>query len=256
MISAALVKYVLTAAVRDRLLMAVLGIVVLGLCLSLFSASSAIVEKGQFAVVYTASSLRFLVLAGLVLFVVFFVRRSFDARDIEYLLSRPVSRTTLILSNSVAFSILALGAGGVLAAVMALIAINSGQPEGLMLWLAGVTCEYVIVVNVAFFFSMVLTSPTAAGLGVVGFYALGRLMGDLLGIVHSPTLFFPGLEIVNGAMKMVSMIIPRLDLMTQTSWLIYGVNDLQNYGLILLQTFVFLCLTLVAALVDLLRRQF
>jgi hypothetical protein len=256
MLSAALVKYVLTAAIRDRLLMAVAAIVGLGVCLSLFSASSAVVEQDQFAVVYTASSLRVLGLVGLVLFVVFFIRRSFDARDIEYLLSRPVSRASLILSNACAFSLLALGAGGILALIVGTMAWKSGHTDGVILWTAGVTAEYILIVNVALFFSMVLSSPVTSGMAVLGFYVLARLMGQLLGIIHSPSFHFPGIEILNGILQMVSMFIPRLDMMTQTSWLIYGTDSVSDYAFIMLQTVVFLVLVLSAALIDLVRRQF
>ena len=256
MISLVLVRYVLTAAVRDKLLMAVVAIIGLGVCLSLVLSSSAVIEQDQFAVVYTASSLRLLGLMGLSLFVVFFVRRSFDARDIEFLLSRPVSRATLISSNACAFSLLALGAGLLLAVIVGAIGWHSGQPEGLALWITGVICEYVLIVNVALFFAMVLSSPVTAGMAVMGFYVLARMIGELLGITQSQPYHFMGVEILNGAMQIVSMIVPRLDLMTQTSWILYGTGGVADYVFLLAQTGAFILLVLVAALIDLARRQF
>lgn len=256
MISAALVRYVLTAAIRDRLLLSILAVVGLGVCLSLFSASSALIEQNQFAVVYMASGLRILGLAGLMLFAVFFIRRLFDSRDIEYLLSRPISRISLILSMASALSILAVGAGALLTLIVSLFAHKIGQVSGLLLWMSGVTAEFVLIVNVALFFAMVLSSPVTAGMAVMGFYVLGRMIGQLLGIAQNPPVFFPGYELINGLMKLVSMLIPRLDLMTQTSWLIYGAGTVEDYGFIILQTLVFVVLVLTAALIDLVRRQF
>jgi hypothetical protein len=256
MISTALVRYVLTAALRDRLLLAVAAVTVVGVCLSIFSASSAVVEPDKFAVVYMASGLRILGLVGLSLFVVFFIRRSFDARDIEYLLSRPISRATLVCSNAVAFSLLAMIAGGLLMLVIWGAAYRNGAPEGILLWAFGVTAEYILLANVAFFFAMVLSSPVSAGLAVMGFYVLSRMMGQLLGIIGNHPEPFPGIELLIGAFKMVSMVAPRLDLMTQTSWLLYGVNSLGDYVFIIVQAVVFLLLVLVATLVDLVRKQF
>ena len=256
MISSALVQYVLTAALRDKLLLAVVAVTVLGICLSLFSASSAVIEKDQFAIIYMASGLRLLGLVGLTLFVTFFVRRSFDARDIEYLLSRPISRLSLIFSNAVAFSILAVGAGLLMTLIIGSVAYSSNDVAGVFLWAFGVTAEYILMVNVALFFAMVLTSPVTAGLAVMGFYVLARMMGQLLGITNGIPVHFPGIEALNMGMKMVSMIIPRLDLMTQTSWLVYGSAGVVDYIFIVFQTVVFLGLVLVAALIDLVRRQF
>lgn len=256
MISGALVRYVLTAALRDKLLLSVLAVVVLGICLSLFSASSAVIEQDKFALVYMGSSLRILGLMGLALFVIFFTRRSFDARDIEYLLSRPISRSSLVLSNAAAFSILAIGAGMLLSAILFASGYKNGNLDGIFLWSLGVTAEYILVVNVALFFAMVLTSPVTAGMGVLGFYVLARMMGQLLGIVGGHAFHFPGMEILNGGMKMISMIIPRLDLMTQTSWLVYGSASISDYAFLLVQTVVFLGLILTATLIDLVRRQF
>lgn len=256
MFSSTLIKYILTAALRDRLVLSVLAILILGTFLSLFSASSAVIEQNKFAIVYMAGSLRVLGLLGLTLFIIFFIRRSFDARDIEYLLSRPVSRRSLVFSNAAAFSILALAAGLLLSLILGLSAHKTGNYEGIFLWGLGVTAEYIIVANVALFFSMVLTSPVTAGMAVVGFYALSRTIGQLLGITQSHGFTFPGLDVLNLGMKVISQIIPRLDLMTQTSWLVYGNASLSDFSFICLQAFVFCGLVLTATLIDLIRRQF
>ena len=103
---------------------------------------------------------------------------------------------------------------------------------------------------------MVLSSPVTSGMAVLGFYVLARLMGQLLGIVHSPAFHFPGVDILNGLMQTVSVFVPRLDLMTQTSWVIYGADTVSDFAFILLQTAAFLALVLSATLIDLARRQF
>lgn len=257
MLSPALVKYVLTAALRDRLLLSSVAVIILGICLSLFLASSAVIEQNQFALVYMGSGLRVLTLAGLVLFVVFFIRRSFDARDIEYLLSRPVSRISLILSNAAAFSLLAIGAGVFLTLILGGMAWRgSGEVSGVLLWSAGITGEFIIMVNVALFFAMVLSSPVTAGMAALGFYILARMMGELLGITVNPPFHFAGDQTLMTVMKVVSVAVPRLDLMAQTSWLVYGTGGLSDYFFIICQALAFLILILTASLIDLVRRQF
>ncbi len=254
--SFAIIKYILTAALRDKLLLSVVAVVALGICLSLFSASSAVIEQDQFTLVYLGSSLRILGLVGLVLFTIFFIRRLFDARDIEYLLSRPLSRVSLLLSSSAAFSLLALGSAVLLGLIVGGVAGTSGHMSGVALWFTGIAAEYILMVNVALFFALVLSSPVTAGMATIGFYILARMIGQLMGIIQNSDIQFPGQEILNQVMNVVAMLIPRLDLMTQTSWLIYGSGGVQDYIFILLQTAVFLALILTAALIDLVRRQF
>ena len=254
--STALIKYVLTAARRDRLFLSLLAIMLVGGFISVFLSSSAVVEQAQFSIIYLAGTLRILGLIGLVLFVVFFIRRSFDARDVEYLLTRPISRGAFIFSHSVGFSFLAFLISVSLCLGLGFISIHIGNTQGVIYWSTGVICEYLLIVNVALFFSMVLSSPVAASLATLGFYILGRLMGQLLYIIHHPVDTFPGYRVLSGAFQMISSLIPRLDLMTQTSWLLYGAGGFKDYIFIPIQAGLFLVLVLIATLVDLRRRQF
>lgn len=254
--NATLIKYVLTAARRDRFFLSVCAIMIVGSALSIFLSSAAVVEQGQFSIVYLASSLRILGLLGLILFVVFFIRRSFEARDVEYLLTRPVSRLSFILSHSAGFSILSLIIALALGVALSFISYGMGNLSGGLYWSAGLVCEYLLIVNVALFFSMVLSSPVAASLSSFGFYVLARLMGQLLYIAQHPTLEIPGSKILSGVFQVISTIIPRLDLMTQTGWLVYGVTEFKDIIFIAIQAVFFLLLVLIATLIDLRRRQF
>lgn len=201
-----LVSYVLTAARRDRLFLSLLCIMVVGTCLSVFLSSSAVIEQAQFSIVFMAGSLRILGLIGLILFVVFFVRRSFEARDIEYLLTRPISRTSLIFSNAAAFSILAFLVSLTLALGLCWAGRVLENPQGIIYWSTGVICEYILLVNVAFFFAMVLSSPVAATLATFGFYILGRLMGQLLYIARYPPDEMAGYRVLSGAFQIISTV--------------------------------------------------
>lgn len=252
--SGPLVRYILMAAIRDRLIAAVLLLVGVGAALSVFLGSSAVTEADGFALVFAAGGLRFAVGLGLVLFVVFHVRRSFDTRDIDYLLSRPVGRVSFLLSHAAAFSLIAVFmAGCVLAAVTGIAPHKAGA--GHLLWGASLAAEFLILVNAALFFAMVL--PAAAGaLAVFGLYVLARVMGQLLGIVDAGAL--PGtMEGLAVLLQAISLAVPRLDLLAQTSWLVYGPGDgAVGYGTVLAQGVVYSLLTIAASLVDLVRRQF
>lgn len=254
MISSTLIRYVITAAIRDRLMIGLCVLLVLAISLSVFMSSAAITEQDQFAAVFAAGSIRVLNCLGLVLFIVFFIRRSFEGRDIELLLSRPVGRLQLILSFSAGFSILAIGIG--LISGLCVIALSPHLfSSGHIMWMVSLIIENIIMVNVALFFSMILTSAAFCAFASFGFYVLSRMMSQLLGIIDSDKGIETSAKLEN-VMEGVSMLMPRLDLMTQTSWLIYGVQDSVGYPFLILQGLIYGGLILWAAYIDLRFRQF
>ncbi len=254
--SLTLVSYVLRAAIRDKILIALVLAMLVGTSFSIFLGSAAVIEKGQFAGVFAASGLRLAGVAGLVLFAVFYVRRSFESRDIEFLLSRPVSRTQLLLSFSAAFSLLALVTGLAEGACIAMLAPDMLDP-GALLWVTSIIVENIIMVNVALFFALFLSSPASCTMACFGFYMLARLMGQLLGIIDTGTTGgLPAATVLARIVEIISAVTPRLDLMGQTSWLIYGPDKGIGYAFLLGQGVIFTALVLVAARIDLARRIF
>ncbi|MGB4106952.1 MAG: hypothetical protein WBK55_04055 [Alphaproteobacteria bacterium] len=248
-----LVRYVLTAAFRDRLVMALGITIVVGASISIFLGSAALIEKQQFSVVFAAAGLRFAGVLGLVLFTVFFIRRSFEARDVEFILSRPVSRVEFLLSYAVGLSLLALGMSAAQGLCLYLIAPHLFG-IGHAWWLLSIAAENVIMVNTALFFSMILSSAATAAMAATGFYILARLMGQLLGIVDAfgqPRFIY---QVMEYTMQAISAVMPRLDLAAQPSWLIYGYEG--GGFFVLVQAAAFAVLVTTAALIDLVRRQF
>jgi len=245
---------VIKAAIRDRLVISLLALIGVTASLSVFMGSAAVSESDQFAAVFAAGSLRFAGVIGLVLFAVFHVRRSFDTKDVEFLLSRPISRVTFLFSHAAAFSLLAIVMALVVSAAVAMISFHNFG-IGHFLWSFSLMVEFIIMINVALFFAMVLPGAASGALAVFGFYVLARLMGQLLGITEG-NLSMAGFEFLSIVFQGISMIIPRLDLMAQTSWLIYGPNGSVGFVFIAAQCVIYTSLVLSAALVDLIRRQF
>ena len=105
--SLTMIRYVVTAALRDRLIIGLCFLLIMAVSLSIFMGSAALTEQDPFVAVFAAGSIRMLNVFGLVLFIVFFIRRSFETRDIEFMLSRPIGRIQLVLSFAAGFSILA-----------------------------------------------------------------------------------------------------------------------------------------------------
>lgn len=249
-----LVKYVLMAAIRDRLILSLIVMLLIGSSLALFLGNAAVIERDQFTVIFAASGLRFISVFGLVLFVVFFIRRSFDGKDIEFLLSRPIGRLRIIFSYAFSFSLLAIFMGLTVGGAVCAVAPHLFS-DGHILWIASIIIENIIMVNAALFFSMYISSSATAALVTSGFYVLARMMGQLLGITDSALVDSTGIYAM--ALQMVSVIMPRLDLMGQSSWLIYGAeNSVIGLTYIIGQGVIFSALVLLAASLDFIRRQF
>lgn len=247
-------KYILMAAMRDKLVLSLFLLMVVGACLAIFLGSAALIEEDLFVIVFTAGILRIVGVLGLVLFVVFYIRRSFDNKDVDYLLSRPISRGAYVMAHILCFSLM-----GVITALFLGLALFSIGPSaigsGHVVWIFSMMAELVIMANVAFFFSMVLTSASSSAFSCLGFYALARVMGQILGILDA-NIGLSNILLVDYLMRLIGMIIPRLDLMGQTTWLIYGINDNAEIVFIGVQAILCTMLLAAAAFFDLKRRQF
>lgn len=273
MISKPLVGYILTAARRDKLMITLALMIVLGAALSVFLGGATVVEEGQFSLVFAAGGLRILGITGIVLFVCFYMRRAFEHKEIEFLLSRPVSRMAFLFSHAAAFMLLAL----LTALLVTLPMLLTGAPNlgGLGAWGLSVAVEYTIMAVAALFFSMVLSSAAGSALATLGLYVLSRLVGTLLGIAAIPSPSFI-MNALGKIFEVISIVIPRLDLMGQTSWLVYGVEGSGGFGLlkysgayaqamaqhlgvtgfVLAQGVLFTALLIAAAAFDFARRRF
>jgi len=250
-----LIKYVLIAAIRDRLFLSAVIMAVIVISLSIFLGSSAITEQKEFVLVFGSGGLRIAGVAAIVLFICSYTRRAFETREIDYLLSRPVGQPAFLFSHTAAFILISSLIAVLISACV--FAISAGQAgEGFWLWSAGLMAEYMIMACVSLFFSLFLSSLTASALMCGAFYILARLIGQIIGIIDSPSVSSPLGFVLEPVMSLISIIIPRFDLIGQTSWLIYGPETGIGFGFIMLQGFLFSAVVISACLLDLLRKQF
>lgn len=249
-----LFRYILMAALRDRLFPAIVLLVAIIISLSNFFASSVITEQDQFARAFAAYGFRLFGNIILIMFVVTYIRRSFEVRDIDYLLSRPIGRVKFVLTHSLAFSFIAVVAAILLGGTTVMLE-RADLHAGVWLWWLSIAVEFIIMMNVAMFFSFVIGSATACMTITFCFYLLSRLMGEILGILQRPQDGV--LSIILGrVMEIISVFIPRLDLMGQTKWILYGVPDNISLPFIIAQCCVFLALVVGATMLDMNKRQF
>jgi ABC-type transport system involved in multi-copper enzyme maturation permease subunit len=245
----------IATARRDRLLIAIFILVVLAASLSAFIGGTAVIEKREMMTAYIAVSTRLILVAGLVLFSCFHINRALDSREVDIIMSRPISRTNFIFGYVLSLVLVA----AIAVVIGSLIVFGVARPEAtaLGLWAFSLFLECTVMVTAALFFVLVLRSAVAGMLACLGFYVLARMIGLLTGIAVT-TGGDQGWWIILSAraMELLAVMMPRLDLFTQTRWLVYGIGDEVGWFSILAQGTVYVSLLTAAAVFDFRRRQF
>lgn len=249
-----LTQYILRAAKKDRLILSFLVAIIVGVSLSAFLGSVAVTEKDQFFIVFAASILRVGAVATLFLFITYFVRRSFELREIEFLLTKPISIFQMIAAHLLAFSFMAFCFSFIAFVVLFIIG-NGISLGGLILWSFSLLAELIIIAHVALFFGMILKSVITASLATISFYLLSRMIGGILAAIQTDSAVGIS-EALEKLMLVISMITPRLDLMGQGDWLIYDQVNTTFIWFVPIQLIVFCSLVFFATMSDLNKKQF
>ena len=103
-----ILKYILLTAVRDRLYVGLFIIILAAFGISSALGNASLLEKSQATISYISGSTRMIFAIGMILFVCFYVRKSFDNREVEFILSKSISRHNFIFAYIFGFFIVAL----------------------------------------------------------------------------------------------------------------------------------------------------
>ena len=61
-----------------------------------FLGSNALSEEYQMQIAFIAGSTRLILAIGMILFICFHIRRSFENKEVDFIISRPISRVTFL----------------------------------------------------------------------------------------------------------------------------------------------------------------
>ena len=248
-------RYILMTAQRDSLFLGLAISVIFAAYIAFFLGTTAAVEEGQTSMVYAAGISRIILILGLVIFVAFHIRRSFENREIDLMLVHPISRTKFILSYLLGYSIIALFFVLFAAIVLYLLAhihsLNQNL-EGLGIWTLSVLLEAVIMSTLAMTASLILRSTVITVLLSLGFYVLSRMAGFVLMIVNKPGNEGFSFDIF----EHISKLIPRMDFFGKTEWLLYGYKTNEEVYLFLAQAAIYTTLLAAIAIYDFKKKEF
>lgn len=250
------IRYILITAVRDRLFVGLLSGLLAASFICYSMGGTAMLEPQQMTITLTAAVSRMILAVGIIVFVCFHVRHAFDSKEIDVLLSRPISRANLVLSYWLGFmliaSLLVLPAYGIL------IANGILNLQGFLNWSLSLWLEMMMVIAISLFAAFTLSSAVSSVLSSLAIYVLSRMMGFFVVTAQKGVLFSD--QTVNQSLEYVidgiSLIIPRLDFFAKSNWLIYGADFTLNNIYYVAQAAIFVPLLMCLTIIDFKRKQF
>ena len=251
--AAILARFVLLEARRGGLPWLAVASLVLALSLAAFASQLALTESGAVQTVILGAVLRacavFLVAAQ----VASGTLREINDKGMEVMLSLPISRATHYVGRLAGF----VAAGVLLALVFSLALLPWTSAGAAALWGLSLACELALVAAAALFFAVTLAQLVPAIGATAGLYLLARSMAAIQTMAASP-LAEPSLAqraaawLVDG----IALLLPRLDEVTRTEWLLYGAPGLDAYAASIGGVLLYALLLVAAGLFDFYRRSF
>lgn len=248
-------RYVMLTALRDRLFIAALLLVCAVVGISMFLGNIMLIEKQEATIAFAAAGGRAFLSLSLIIFVCFHVRRMLETKEIEVILSRPISRSSVVISYNISFFLIAILLA--LPLLASLMLIGATPSMGVAVWFFSLLCEAWMMISFALFAALMLSSHVSALLLTITFYIVSRMMGFFLYMLEKPVAMTVDSNfILTTTLKAVSALMPRLDMYAHAAWITRGVEHGLQGWLWLPQTVIYVPLLLFAAILDFRRKQF
>ena len=250
--AAAIARFVLLEARRSGLPWLVAASVAAGVGLAAFLSQVAVTESLALQTAIVAALLRACAVFLVAFQVITSTQRECDDKGLELMLSLPLSRRVYYLGRLTGFA----ACGAAVSACFALPLLLWSSPHAVLLWALSLCAETAMVAAAAMFFSVVLVQLVPAAAATAGLYLLARSIGAIQAIAGGP-LAEPSLpqQLARWSVDAVALVLPRLDAVTRTDWLIYGPPAPGRYAAAIAGLAVYALLLVAAGLFDFHRRN-
>jgi ABC-type Na+ efflux pump permease subunit len=224
--AANLARLVLIEARRGALPWLAAASVVLSLCIAAFLSQVALTDSRALQLAVIAAVLRACAVFMVATHVANSVLREINDKGLELMLSLPLTRGAHYLGRLAGFVICAAA----LAIVFALPLLLWADPAVVALWALSLALEAALIAAATLFFAMSLAQLVPAIAASAGLYLLARSMASIQAIANGP-LAEPSAahDLATWAVKGVALLLPSLDTVTRTEWLLYGPPDARGY---------------------------
>ncbi len=250
--AAILARLVLLEARRSALPWLAAGSIAASLVLAAFLSPVALTEGRELRLALIAALLRVCAVFLVAIQVAASVQREIDDKGLEQMLSLPLPRAAHYLGRLAGFA----ACGALLALLFATPLALLAPPGRLALWTVSLALECALVAAVALFFSMGLAQIVGALSATLALYMLGRSMTAIQAIAAGPLAdeSLAG-RLAAHLVDALAFVLPRLDLVTRTDWLLYGAPHAGDYAWALAGLAAYALLATVAGLFDFYRRS-
>ena len=250
--TATIARYTLLEAWRGGLPWLALGCIAAALALAAFVSQVAITEGLRLQASMAGALLRACAVFLLAAHVVASITRDANDKGIELTLALPISRPAWYLGKLLGFSV----CGGLLSIAFALPLLLWAGPAELAAWALSLAVESALVAAAGLFFASALTQVVPAIAATAGLYLLARAMAAIQAIASGPLAeqTFTG-KLARGSVDAVAYLLPRLDGVTRSDWLIYGTPAAIEYLQAICAMLLYFALLAAAGLFDFSRRN-
>jgi hypothetical protein len=226
----------------------------IGLAFALFVKQLAIMESVAIETAFVASLYRLGAVFLLLVFIISSQVREVNDKGLDMLLSLPIGRLTFFSGKFLGYAACSV----MMAAVISLPLFLLAPAMQVLAWGISLGLELLIITAASLFFVFALPHSMSSMLSVLGLYFLARMMAALQLMGATSLVETSGLvrQMTNGILNAIALLLPRLDLFTQTSWLVNHIGGWADLPALALQTLIYVSLLVGAALFDLYRKNF
>jgi len=244
----------LLEAVRNRLFWLAAIVVGVALALAQFLNQVSITESLEIQVALLAALLRVAAVFIVATFIITSMVREANDKVTELMLSQPAPRSSYFLGKFSGYAMVAV----ILAAAFALPLAVITPTTGLLAWSVSLVGELLIVTSVSLFCVVSLTQVLSAFAATAGFYLLSRSMAAMQVIAGASLTSEHTFSdtVINWIVKAIALLLPSLDRMTRTDWLVNAAPGLDETAGLAAQSAIYVALIASAALFDLHRRNY
>ena len=243
-------RFTMLEAIRCRMIMLIVTIVVGLFGLAEFIGEISITETRQVQAAVTASLLRIFSICVVCLFVITSVLRELNDKGLEILLSLPMPRYGYLFGKFSGFAGLSL----FISALACLPLLLYAPAIQVGFWFFSLFCENLLIVSLSLLCLLTFSDISLSFISVMAFYLLSRSMEAICLLSADPILASQSVsqDFMHFLVNVIDWVLPDLYAFTRSDWLVYGVN-IADMQVVLIQTLLYLAVLLSAGLFDLYR---
>jgi Cu-processing system permease protein len=251
---ATIARYTVLEAVRTRVALLGITVIIILLGASFFVREIAITESTRFQIGFYAATARFAMVFIAALFAIASVAREFQDKGLDVALALDLPRSHYIVGKMAGF----LAIGAVLACAAGLPLVALADIGAVAAWSTSLACELAIVLALSLFCAVTFNQLMPAASVVIAFYVFARALTAVRLISANPIADASALShrVMGWVIESLAFLLPALDQWTRTETLLDAAVSWHAVLDVAAHTTLFVVILTAAAVFDMHRRNF